>query len=142
MRIAPYIMAGVVFATVLGSGSVVPAWLCVRADGVVGIKTSGAGDCRAACFGEPGEHGRDVAQVAVSQPEDCCLDIPIGLNNPHQPVEPMRLRTQDHSASPLLSAGLCKEPATLMPEGGLPTPFHVADSPPWPSPVRTVVLLI
>lgn len=119
MRIGPYIMAAIC-AVFFSSGSTGPVWLCVRADGLVGLKAYAAAPCESACSGESDDHDENVP-VAVSVLDNCCLDIPIGLDGKPQPAKPTRPRKTHSSPAPKHAAALCTRSVPTAAEFGLLT---------------------
>ena len=106
MRIGSYITA-LICAAVIVSGSAGPVWLCVRADGHVGIKADPEVSCESSCSDEhpeADEHGDDdhcddLACVTVE--DNCCLDIPIGHDGAAGPVRLGRARLAESSRAGL-----------------------------------------
>ena len=140
MRVGSYTTV-VICAVFFSSGSAGPVWLCVRADGLVGLKANAEAPCESACSGESDDHHENVP-VAVSVPDDCCLDIPIGLGGKPQPAKPARPQKADPSPAPTQTAALC---TLSVPTAGEFAPLtrsrppgssHISDM------IRTVVLLI
>ena len=140
MRIGPYIMAAMC-AVLFSSGLTGPVWLCVRADGLVSLKANAAASCESACSAEPDHHDEKVP-AAVSAPERCCLDIPIGLDGKPLPTKPTRPRKAGSSPAPAQAGGLCPRSVPAGAELGLLTPSQPAGSSGLSFLIRTVVLLI
>ena len=134
MRIGPYITA-VICAVFFSSGPAGPIWLCVRADGFISLKADPEAPC------ESDDHDQDVP-VAASVPDNCCLDIPIGLNGKLQLAKPTRPRKADSFPAPAQTAALWTRSVPTAAELGLPTQSQPPRSSHLSILIRTVVLLI
>ena len=137
MRVGSYTTV-VICAVFFSSGSAGPVWLCVRADGLVGLKANAEAPCESACSGELDGHDENVP-VGVSAPDDCCLDIPIGLGGKPQPARPQKA---DPSPAPTRTAALCTLSVPTGGEFGLLTRSHPPGLSRLSDMIRTVVLLI
>jgi|ETNmetMinimDraft_26_1059896.scaffolds.fasta_scaffold22175_2 hypothetical protein len=140
MRKGPYITA-VICAVFFSSGSAGPVWLCIRADGLIGLKANTEARCESVCSGESHDHDEKVS-VAVSVPDNCCLDIPISLDGKRQPAKPARPRTADFSPAPTQTAALRIRSVPTAAEFGLLTQSRPPGSSHLSFMIRTVVLLI
>ncbi len=140
MRIGPYIMA-VICAVFFSSGSIGPVWLCVPANGLIGLKANAETPCKSACSGESDDQYENVA-VAVSAPDNCCLDIPIGFDGEPRTAKLTRPRKADSSPAPTQTAALCIRLVPTGAEFGLPTQSQPPGSSGLSLLIRTVVLLI
>ncbi len=140
MRIGPYIMAAIC-AVFFSSGSTGPVWLCVRADGLIGLKANTEAPCESACSGESDDQYENVP-VAVSAPDDCCLDIPIGFDGEPRTAKLTRPRKADSSPAPTQTASLCTQSVPTAAEFGLPNQPQPPGSSRLSLLIRTVVLLI
>ena len=139
MLIRPYITA-VVCAVFFSSGST-PVWLCVRTDGLFALKANAEAPCESACSGESDDQDANVP-VADSVPDNCCLDIPIGLDGKHQPAQPTRPQKADSSPAATQMAALCTLSVPTAAEFGLLTQSQPPGSSRLSFLIRTVVLLI
>ena len=70
-------------------GSADPFWLCLRADGSVGIKTTSETQCPPTSLDEAEDDVHDIA-VVLPTSDNCCWDIPLGLVGKAQIAKPMR----------------------------------------------------
>ncbi len=140
MRIGPYIMAAIC-AVFFSSGSIGPVWLCVPANGLIGLKANAEAPCESACSGKSDDQYENVL-VAVSAPDNCCLDIPIGLDGKGRLAKLPRPRKADSSPTPTQTAALCTRSVPTAAEFGLPTQSQPPGSSRLSLLIRTVVLLI
>ncbi len=140
MRIGPYIMA-VICAVFFSFGPTGPVWLCIRADGLISLKADAEAPCESACSDESDDHGENVP-VAVSVPDDCCLDIPIGFDGKPQPAKLTRPRKADSSPAPAQTAAICTLSVPGEAEFSLLTQSQSSGLSHFPFMIRTVVLLI
>ena len=140
MRIGPYIMVAVC-AVSFGSGPAGAVWLCVRADGSVGMKMNVEALCGSAPFVESDDHDENVP-VAALEDDDCCLDISVSLGGGPHPAKVVRQRKVDLSPTPTQMPALCTLSVPTATEFGL----LIQSPPPGLShlsvPIRTDVLLI
>jgi len=90
MRIGPYILT-VVIAVLSCSLSSGPLWLCISASGQVEFKASEESHCGDTGCSDSDDHDDhdDCAEV-ISLQDDCCLDIPIGLDGKTQLASTLR----------------------------------------------------
>jgi len=128
-------------AVSFSSGSAGPVWLCVRADGLIGLKANAEAPCESACSGESDDRDDNVP-VAVPEPDDCCMDIPIGLDGKPPPAKPIGLRKAGPSPAPTKTAALCSRSVPAEAELGLLTQSHPPGSSSLSDLIGTVVLLI
>ena len=141
MRIGPHIIMAAICAVFCSSVSTGPVWLCVRADGLVDLKANAEAPCESACSGESDDQDANVP-VADSVPDNCCLDIPIGLDGKHQPAQPTRPQKADSSPAATQMAALCTLSVPTAAEFGLLTQSQPPGSSRLSFLIRTVVLLI
>ena len=128
-------------AVSFSSGSIGPVWLCVRADGLFGLKANAEGPDESTCLDESDDRHENVP-IAVSVPDDCCLDIPIGLDGKPQSAKLTRLRKAGSSPAPTRTAALCSRSVPTAAELGLPVQSQLPVSSRLSDLIRTVVLLI
>ena len=138
MRIGPYIMAAIC-AGFFSLGSAGPVWLCVSANGRIGLKANAEAPCESACSDESDDPNENVP-VAVSAPNNCCLDIPIGVGG--KPQSAKLTRPRKAGPAPTQTAALCTRSVPTAAEFGLLTRSHPPGSPHLSDMSRTVVLLI
>ncbi len=134
MRISSYILAATC-AVCFSLGSTGSVWLCVRADGVFGLKAN----AEALCESEDND-----ANAPVDDPtsDNCCLDIPIGLDGGPRLAKPARPRKANSSSALRRMGTLCTRSVPTAAEFGLLTQSQPADSSHLSSLTQTVVLLI
>jgi len=123
-----------VFFTCGPTGSVL---LCVRADGLTGLKANTEAPCESACFGE-----LDDQEENVPIPDNCCLDVPIGLDGKPQLAKQTRPRKADSYSALMQTAALCARSLPTAAEFGLLIQSQPSGSSGLSFLIRTVVLLL
>ena len=136
MRKVSYITV-VICAVFFSSGSA-PAWLCFRADGLVGLKANAEAPCESICSDDQDEN----VLVAASVPDNCCFDIPIGFGGKPQPAKLARPQKAGSSPVSTQTAALCTLSVPTAAEFGWLARSHPLGSSHLSDMIRTVVLLI
>ncbi len=136
MRKGSYITI-VICVVLLSSGSA-PVWLCVRADGHIGLKANAETSCELACS----DHQDEDTSIAITVSDDCCLDIPIGLGGALQLTKPVRAKKAELSQVLMCRTKLCAGSVPTAAEFGLVTRPRSPGSCDPPDMIRAVVLLI
>lgn len=133
-------------ATFFSFGSAGPVWLCVRADGSLSLKANTGAPCKSGCCGgesdDHEENNEENALTAVSVPDNCCLDIPLGLDGKSQVTRPTQVPKTDSFPASAQTEAICTQPIQIVAEFSLLTQSQPPGSSSSSFLIRTVVLLI
>jgi len=111
--------------------------LCVRGEGLTGLKANAEAPCESAGFCELDDH-----EESVPVPENCCLGTPIGLDGKPQLAKQTRPRKTDSYSALMQTASLCTRSLPTAAEFGLLIQSQPSGSSGLSFLIRTVVLLL